>query len=116
MTPWYRVRSVQVDWPVQRVRREIRNYLYTQYPVVNAQGKVVGVLDAGDVWRDGFTTPRDSMHEPPRCRAFDSVRDILLELHASHADLAVVEIQNKPVGIVSEKDLIEPITGELKAF
>ncbi|MFG0256821.1 MAG: CNNM domain-containing protein [Phycisphaerales bacterium JB043] len=116
MTPWYRVRTLHVDWHPQRVRRQIRRYLYTQYPVVNDQGRVVGVLDAADVWRDGFRTPRDSMHEPPRCRPFESIRDILLALHGSNADMAIVEIENKPVGIVSEKDLIEPITGDLQAF
>jgi magnesium and cobalt exporter, CNNM family len=116
MTPWYRVRTLNVQWPLPRIRRELRKHLHTQYPVVNNQGRVVGILDFADAWRDDSTPLRDLLRKPLQCIPFDSVRTTLLKLHEADTQLAIVIANNKPIGIVSGKDLIEPITGELAAF
>ncbi|MFN9132234.1 MAG: CBS domain-containing protein, partial [Phycisphaerales bacterium] len=42
-----------------------------------------------------------------------SVREALAAMRASSARLAVVIDRSKPVGIVTFKDLVEPLTGEL---
>ncbi len=95
------------------VRRYAADQPSSRLPVVDRAGKVVGVLRQIDLHTRPLATLAQLMREPPRLPPEMPVPDALGIVMHSEARLGVVERQARPIGIVSARDLAEPLTGEL---
>lgn len=116
MVPWVRVRTVRLDTDPVRLLAFAREHALSRFPVVDARGGVVGVLEHLDIVLDPGAPPARLMKPALKVSPSLSVRDGLLALREHDARLAVVVEGDRPIGIATGKDLAEPLTGELKAF
>ncbi|MGQ0629162.1 MAG: CNNM domain-containing protein [Phycisphaerales bacterium] len=116
MVPWDKVHKVSAEWNRARVLDAASQHTASRYPVVNARGGVVGVVELMALCLDDRATVKGSMTPPVVLEEEGSVRDALRRLRSAGAALAIVERRGRPVGIVTTKDLVEPLTGELKVF
>jgi CBS domain containing-hemolysin-like protein len=130
MVPWSLVRSVPLDADRARALKAIGASQHTRVPVMGevvrqssvgrragdagtAQG-VVGMINQIQF----YTRPKASVAELVRpvvkLSRTTRVREALLLLREHETGLGVVEDeQGRPVGIVTAKDLVEPLIGEL---
>ena len=82
-------------------------------------GQVAGVLDIGDVLiyeRDQCPPVKTLMTSFATIEAATPLREGLAKLQRESVSLAIVGTQDRPVGLVTLKDLVEPITGELASW
>lgn len=117
MTPWSRVAALRMEaGPAERTRI-VRERPFSRFPVLDAQGRVRGMIQALDAILDA-ETPTASLVRPietfsPDLPATEAIR----LLRQKRARLAIVASPGgKPLGVVGLKDLIEPLTGDLRAW
>lgn len=112
----------QVTWVRRDVGRDellqlVRQSSYSRLPVRDEAGLAVGVLDIYDVLADEqLDRPADCMTEPLCLPATMTVTDALYRMQRAHRMMAVVTTGDKPAGIVTIKDLVEEIVGELEEW
>jgi len=121
MVPMGKVASVRGDASRDEMLRAAQNSSFSRLAVRDAAGQVVGVLDVYDVLADeAVQRPAERMSEPLVLPAEATVTDALYHMQRAHKRLAVVAGPGKDgarhVGIVTIKDLVEEIVGELEAW
>lgn len=118
MLPMRRVVTLAAAGTHQQAVDLFRKCNHTQLPVVNAVGKVTGVVNFFDVLSDSSNSPPASKARPPVVLlAGLTVMDALYHMQRDHAAMAVVEdATGRHVGIVTMKDLVEEIVGEIEAW
>lgn len=116
MVPWSKVRPIGAEWERARVINAVAGLNHARFPVVDRTGRVVGVLRQLDLALWPQKTLGDLMSPAARLTPRMPVTDALSEMHRVGAGLAVVESDGKPVGLVTTKDLVEPLTGDLPDF
>jgi CBS domain containing-hemolysin-like protein len=116
MTPWPRATTVGADWSRSQVEQRFARGGHSMAPVVDQAGTVVGVLDVADVWRRPGAGVRELMRPALFLDADTPLPGAIVALREDDNELAVVRQRKRPVGVVTMKDLIEPVTGELHAF
>jgi putative hemolysin len=119
--PWSKVVVVSPRWDRARVLEVIRKHAYSRYPVVDLAGNVIGIVEAVDVALEN--KPIAALMKPAlTLRAGAPVSEGLVQLGDAGAKMGVVLGTGKgaeagpPIGIVTAKDLVEPLTGELAAW
>jgi CBS domain containing-hemolysin-like protein len=119
--PWTQVVVVSPRWDRGRVLELIRVHAYSRFPVVDLGGRVVGILESVDVAIEN--RPITALMKPALTLPADTpVSEGLVKLAEADARMAVVMGRGKgpdaarPIGIVTAKDLVEPLTGELAAW
>ncbi len=122
MQAWSGARTVGVDWSGERAIRFVSRFPHTRFPVVDARGHVVGVVELRRICLERGRPIRELMTEPTWVGAGDSVRDALRSLVPAPGDrggLAIVGAgqgsggpggARRPVGLVTRRDLCEPLT------
>ncbi|MCK4275645.1 MAG: DUF21 domain-containing protein [Phycisphaerae bacterium] len=115
MIPMDKVVQAPQDAGREQLLELIREQNYSHLPLLNQDGKVVGILDTYDVLADETkTAPSNLAAAPVVLDASLTVTDALYRMQAARAVIAVVQDDGgKDVGIVTIKDLIEQIVGEL---
>jgi CBS domain containing-hemolysin-like protein len=117
MLPWKSVASIAVTaTPAERAQRFL-NAGVSRLPVVDAAGKVTGVVAAVD----HFARPRDATAAIARPVLLlgpgVSALDAIGRMRRERVQMAVVGDRiDRPLGIVSIKDLVEPLVGDLAAW
>ena len=115
MHPWHDVPTVGVDEEIRSLRQRARQSDRSRYPVVDASGQVVGlvnVLDALLMPEDEPAPIHSLMTRVTKLPHAMPQRQAIRALQQQAAAMAVVvDDQDQPVGIVSVQDLLEPITG-----
>ena len=113
----------QVVWIGADVAREelldlVQRNNHSRLPVRGAAGEAVGVLDVYDVLADETATrPAERMADPLLLGEGMVVTDALYRMQRAHRMMAVVTSGGqRPVGIVTIKDLVEEIVGELEEW
>jgi len=119
MVPWARVKSVRAGQPVEAIWALADREPHARLPLLDERGQPVGVIETFDVLR----------HDPAACPplrqlagpivAIDAaapLHDALRLLQRERVALAIVLDAGKPVGLVTAKDLVEPIVGELDVW
>ena len=119
MTPWSDVITIDVASSPNDVREVANRTSVSKYPVTT-DGKVTGVLNVyGMLRHDPASCPpiRDLTENVIRMPADTPAREALAKLQQASIPLAVVESPSgAPLGVVTLKDLVEPITGELASW
>jgi CBS domain containing-hemolysin-like protein len=117
MVPWTRVHCIGETTSTTRRSSAIGSTTHTRLPVIDGRGFVVGVLPV----LSALLSPQGKTSELLKTPIFIPedmpVRDALHDLRKSGVSMAIVTTKNKkPIGIVTLKDLVEPIVGELAAW
>jgi len=123
-----RVEDVMVGWrgvvtipesAARAVRESVmRHHNFTRLPVVDTSGRVVGVLSWVDVVVKPELSTRELASQPLTLPPGTGVLDALSMMRQRKRKLAIVEdpATGRPNGLVTLKDLVEPLTGELAAW
>jgi CBS domain containing-hemolysin-like protein len=119
MTEWSDVVTVRTNQPPEAVWALANRVPHSRVPLVDEAGRVVGILAVKDVL----------MHDPARCPALTQLAGPVLEIDAKQTcraalrrlqqqrrSMAVVLDRGRLAGLVTTKDLVEPIVGELEAW
>lgn len=119
MTPWHQVHALRTTHGTEQVWQIANRVPHTRMPLLDERGKVVGVVHVEDVLREGGEpAPPAAKFAGPvvEIRPESSLRAALLQMQHKRVSLAVVVDRGRPVGIVTIKDLVEPIVGELDVW
>ncbi len=101
----------------QQLARERR---FFRYPVYRGKPEnIVGIVNIVDLWvddRPGLTI-RNYIREVPKVHEGAGIEEALAAIRAARQPLAIViDGEDRALGIVTAKDLLEEITGELESF
>jgi putative hemolysin len=116
MIPWSKVQKVHPDDSPKLLWDYARQSDRSRFPVVDETGQAVGMVSLYKALRyEESSCPAISELVEPvtTIDAMTPLRDGLSNLQAQGAALAVVVRNSIPVGVVTAKDLVEPVTGEL---
>jgi len=119
MIPLRSAVAVRSDWSIAKAKAFIRHHSYARYPVLCAKGRVVGILKGIDLYMVNGDEPKSVgslMSEAVRLEGDMSVSAGLAVLSQSGARLGVVSFNERDIGVITRKDLIEPLVGELDAW
>ena len=117
MVPWARVRCIGTTISANQRSTAISTTSHTRLPAVDANGLVVGILPVLGALLYPECDTFSLLKEPLFITPDTPVRDALHALREREIAMAIVTSQNnKPLGIVTLKDLVEPIVGELDAW
>jgi putative hemolysin len=116
MVPWRSVRTLPMDAD-DRSRNEAVASPWTRFPVIDHDGGIAGIVSVVDL----YCTPDIPIDElavhPLRLHPDDAVSDALRQLRSHQSQIAIIETTTgRPLGIVTLKDLVEPLTGELEGM
>lgn len=113
MRLWAHVRTIPSDWDRERLMAAAPAISHARVPVIDRRGRVTGVLRLIDL----YTRPEEPIEallaQPPRLSEDQSVLEALDAVRRSGSGIGIVEKDGRPVGLVTARDLVEPITGEL---
>lgn len=117
-TPWARVQTLRAADTVADLIKLAEHSHHSRFPVVTSAGKVAGSVDLIDALAEDWPRDRplsDCATPGPTLAATLTIRQALARLQEEHVGLAVVaDHAGRPTGIVTIKDLIEPLTGDIR--
>jgi putative hemolysin len=116
MIPWPRVICVKQADDCEMLWQLADRSAHRRFPVLDEGGRVVGVVSCIEAMLHprGEAPPIvELMRDPLWVTPDTPLRDALARLQQSRAALAIVGDGETPLGVVTIKDLVEPITGEL---
>ena len=117
MVPLTRAIAIRQDTTRGVLMRMLRKHNYSRLPVRDETGDVVGILDVYEVLIDeSVTVPAARMTVPLKLPAGMNVTEALYAMRGARNMMAVVQKDDKSVGIVTIKDLVEEIVGELEEW
>lgn len=118
MQPMKNVSAVPADISREGFLDEVRKHNYSRLPVLASDGQVVGVVDVYNVLGDEKQMPIAQWMLPPLVVPTTvNVTQAMYTMQRARRRLAVViDHQGQHVGILTMKDLVEEIVGELGAW
>lgn len=108
MTPWIRVDRVDAETTRERATEVALRTGRSALPVVDARKRVVGVVQAIDLFR-GEGAFSALWGEPVRLSPDEPLRRALGRLADTGAGLGVVEANGRAIGVVTRSDLVRPL-------
>ncbi len=117
MMPWPRVSTVPLEASGEGRTAIIRNRPHSRFPVLDRSGRVCGILAALDALVEPRRPTRELMTAATLLPGEMGAMEALRSMRRSRSRMAVViDRSGRPRGIVSLKDLVEPLTGDLRAW
>lgn len=114
MVAWERVHCLEAQNTDPELRESVRRAHHSRLPVVSKEGRVLGYVHQLDVLvADSNASVLDSLRDLPFVPADCSVAQALSRLRVSGKRAAVVGDSEAPMGLVTLKDLVEEISGDL---
>lgn len=113
MIPWAQVRTLSIDWDRAKMVRFAAAQASSRLPVVDSKGRVLGVLRQIDLHTFPDVPIENLLRRPAMLSPSMGVLEALRRIRAADAPVGIVERDARPVGLVTAKDLVEPLTGEL---
>ncbi|VVB56666.1 Methylated protein [uncultured archaeon] len=119
MTPKERVTSLSMSQPVELALEQAIDSQYSRFPVLDAQGRMVGVIGTRTLARAVRHHPGmpvgTAMTKPVLFPAHEKTHTAFARLQRMGRNIAGVEdAQGRMVGIVTLEDLLEELVGELQ--
>ncbi len=117
MIPLRNAVVVRASWTLDKARAFVRAHPHSRYPVLSPKGQVVGILSSIDLYiadLESVKTIEDLAHTPTRIEGKVTVSQALGELSRAGGRLGIVVVGDRDVGVITRKDLIEPLVGELE--
>ncbi len=118
MVPWHRVATVPDG--AERMQREeiIVRQKFSRLPVVDASGRVVGIVSALDAMLQPGRSTQELASPALFFTAGTPLREAIAMMRRRRQQMSIVVDHSggPPRGLVTFKDLVEPITGELGAW
>lgn len=117
MIAWGAVRTLRSDARQEELYEAVARSPYTRIPVVDPAGAVLGYVHQLDVLGEGEETPvLDQLRPVTLLASGISVDRALARLRTGGQRLAVVGDAGAPRGVVTLKDLLEEISGDLAGW
>lgn len=118
MIPWRNVVTLPLDADHPTRRALMRRRDFTRFPVVGPAGRVVGILSLLDALLKPANATQLLMTQPMSFPATTPLHKALRSMRQQRQTMAIVVESSggRAVGVVTLKDLVEPITGELGAW
>ena len=118
MVLWSQVVTIPLSADRQRRESIMQRNQFSRFPVVDDDGHIVGLLRFLAAVLDPHAPTADLMEECVTFTSDTSVREALRLLRQQQQNIAVVidASTQRPLGLVTLKDLVEPLTGELAAW
>ncbi|MDG2199935.1 MAG: CNNM domain-containing protein [Phycisphaerales bacterium] len=117
MVPWSQVRTLAADLSGEVRLDVLKGHNHTRLPVVEHDGRVIGVVSVLDVLLNPDTSTRSMLTPPLQLPGTMPVPAALEALRTNERILAIVtDDGGHPQGVVTMKDLVEVLTGELEAW
>jgi CBS domain containing-hemolysin-like protein len=117
MVPWERVQRLSSTSGNAELYAAVAASPFTRLPLVGPEGGLLGYVHQLDVLGDGPGEPvAEALHELIELDPELPVDRALSRLRTRGQRLAVVGTRSVPLGIVTLKDLVEEISGELAAW
>ncbi len=114
MTRWADVRVLPVSGERSRLLELIGQAEHAFFPCVDRTGKVLGVIRQLDLYTQSKKSTQELCIQVPRLTPDMPAREALSRLRQRRMRIGIVEdAAGRPVGIITAKDLVEPLTGEL---
>jgi putative hemolysin len=117
MAPWHGVRTIRRGSPEAELYDAVARSPYTRIPVLDDAGAVLGYVHQLDVLGEGEGTPvLDHLRPVMVLTSHTPVDRALAKLRGGGQRLAVVGSLDRPEGLVTLKDLLEEISGDLAGW
>lgn len=117
MTPWSAVRPIPHSADRAMALRIIGDLVHARFPVVDRYGRFTGTIKLIDLHLNPHATVAELTLPAPRVHAEMPLHDAILRLREASSRFAVVEDSSgRPIGVITSKDLVEPLTGELPEY
>jgi len=119
MVPWAEVRTTSKGESVQSLVAQADRVSHTRIPALDSTGRVRGVVNVIDalLLEPGEAASIDALIEPaPQVNVEDLLPDVLDILQSQQASLAIVMQGDTPAGLITLKDLVEPIIGDIEIW
>ena len=118
MTPIAGVEAMSPETTRDELLTSLAGHDFSRLPVLGGDGAIVGVINIYDVLLDeSVSRPASVMTTPPDLPGETTVTDALYHMRQANAAMAVVtDSSGGHVGIVTIKDLVEEIVGELAVW
>lgn len=115
MIPWSNVRTISIE-ANHATRRASISSPWTRLPAMNNDGRVLGAVSVIDMGLAPETMVEALRSDVERLSPSTSVAQALVRLRRGPNVLGIVEVDGRPIGLVTAKDLVEALTGELAAW
>jgi len=118
MIPMKRTHKASLDASDQEIISQLKMHNYSRIPLVDKSNQIAGIVDITDILESlPQPSPIRKIIAPLILNDQSSVTDALYRMQRSRRNMAVVADQTgRHVGIVTIKDLVEEIVGELEAW
>jgi len=121
MIPIKRAGMLRSGWTIARARIYMRSHPYSRFPVLGTRGQIEGVVHAIDLYLQEEAVGDQQLIESVMREATilspdDTIERALREMSRAGAQMGIVRQQGRDVGIVTRKDLVEPLVGELEEW
>ena len=118
LTPWDKVSTISSDLEISEIYEIIKESNHTRFPMLNASGRVVGVLNIRAFLRQYMREGEDMelidiIDTPLFIRPETHVDELLNEMSHNKMHMAFVTEQGKLLGIITIEDILEELVGEI---
>ncbi|QDU67010.1 CNNM domain-containing protein [Engelhardtia mirabilis] len=117
MVPWKKVQSMEAEWAGERQWEALLQSPFTRLPVSAGDGRVVGYVHELDLLGDGYAPEPVTRLRP--MVALDPelpVDAAISRMRTAGLRMALVGTPEQPQGLVTLKDLVETIAGDLAGW
>ncbi len=116
MVAWSQVPTLSERWTRSQAMTTLRKAPFSRFPVLNDNGRVVRVVDELDVYADAEAAMRAVGAEAVFLRPNMTLPDALAQLRATGSPMGIVGTADAPIGLVTQKDLVEPLIGPVQEW
>lgn len=120
LIPWSRVVSIPLNATSAQRTSILRARNFSRFPVIDPRGRVVGKLPLLAALLEPDTPVEELMEPIGRFEIGAPLRETLHAMRRARETMAIIHDPRRPNapprGIVTLKDLVEPLTGELAAW